>query len=83
VKGRPPDVRSPKSSLRTNKERLERYEAALARLQPAEQEAVIARLELQQSYDEVALALGNPRRPRHAWPSPGAVKNLVKAMDEN
>jgi RNA polymerase sigma-70 factor, ECF subfamily len=65
------------------KERLERYEAALARLQPAEQEAVIARLELQQSYEEVALALGKPTAAAARMAVARAVKNLVKAMDEN
>lgn len=37
---------------------VERYERALARLEPAEREAIVARVELQQSYEEVALALG-------------------------
>jgi RNA polymerase sigma-70 factor (ECF subfamily) len=41
-------------------EGFERYEAALARVKPADREAIIARLELQQSYEEVAVALGKP-----------------------
>src|SRR5262245_39154805 len=35
-------------------EGLERYEAALKTLRPADREAIVARIELQQSYDEVA-----------------------------
>src|SRR5262245_24681081 len=42
------------------REGLARYDAALARLRPTDREAIIARLELQQSYEEVALALGKP-----------------------
>src|SRR5215208_4657444 len=36
------------------KQGVERYEAALATLRPADREAIIARLELQQSYEEIA-----------------------------
>lgn len=39
---------------------LDRYEAALAQLRDDEREAIIARVELRQSYAEVALALGKP-----------------------
>ena len=42
------------------REGFERYETALGRLSPADREAIIARIELQQSYEEVALALGKP-----------------------
>src|SRR5215212_4965066 len=42
------------------REGFERYEAALAQLKAADREAIIARLELQQSYEEVAIALGKP-----------------------
>ena len=37
-----------------------RYEAALGRLRPGDREAIIARVELGYSYDEVALAIGKP-----------------------
>jgi len=43
-----------------SREAIERYEAALQRLKPAEREAIVARLELQHSYEEVALLLGKP-----------------------
>jgi RNA polymerase sigma-70 factor (ECF subfamily) len=38
----------------------ERYERALARLRPAEREAIIARVELACTYEELAEALGKP-----------------------
>jgi RNA polymerase sigma factor (sigma-70 family) len=41
-------------------ETFERYEAALARLKPEEREAVIGRVELEQSYEELAKSLDRP-----------------------
>jgi len=41
-------------------EALERYEAALTRLRPEEREAVVARVEMDGSYQDVAQALGKP-----------------------
>ena len=38
---------------------LERYSGAQS-LRPVDREAIIARVELQQSYDEIAIALGKP-----------------------
>jgi RNA polymerase sigma-70 factor (ECF subfamily) len=64
------------------RQRLESYEAALARLRPAEQEAIIARLELQQSYEEVAIALGKPSAAAARMAVSRAVRNLIIAMDE-
>ncbi len=39
---------------------LERYEAALSRLTPAEREAIVGRVEMEYSYAELAEALGKP-----------------------
>jgi RNA polymerase sigma-70 factor (ECF subfamily) len=64
------------------RERLDRYDAALAKLRPAEREAIVARLELQQSYEEVALALGKPSADAARMLVARAVKNLIKAMEE-
>jgi RNA polymerase sigma-70 factor, ECF subfamily len=64
------------------RERLERYEAALSTLRPIEREAIVARLELQQSYEEVALALGKPTADAARMMVARAVRNLIKAMDE-
>lgn len=41
-------------------EAVDRYEAALARLRPEDREAIVARIEMNCSYDEVARALGKP-----------------------
>lgn len=41
-------------------EAVERYEAALARLRPEEREAVVAKIEMDGTYESVALALGKP-----------------------
>jgi RNA polymerase sigma-70 factor (ECF subfamily) len=64
------------------RERLDRYDAALAKLRPMEREAIVARLELQQSYEEVALALGKPSADAARMLVARAVKNLIKAMDD-
>jgi RNA polymerase sigma-70 factor, ECF subfamily len=42
------------------RESVERYESALDRLKPEEREAIIARLEMGYSYDELAEMLGKP-----------------------
>lgn len=42
------------------REAVDRYEAALARLKPEEREAIIARVELDYTYEELAIALGKP-----------------------
>lgn len=41
-------------------EAVERYEAALSRLRPEEREAIVARIEMDGSYQDVAVALGKP-----------------------
>jgi RNA polymerase sigma-70 factor, ECF subfamily len=46
--------------LAVGHEALERYEEALARLKPEDREAVIAKMELDCSYAELARALGKP-----------------------
>jgi RNA polymerase sigma factor (sigma-70 family) len=63
-------------------EGLERYEAALAKLRPADREALVARLELQQSYEEVAIALDKPSADAARMAVMRAVKALIKAMQD-
>lgn len=63
-------------------EAFERYEAALATLRPADREAIVARVELQQSYEEVAIALDKPNANAARVAVARAVKNLIKAMAE-
>jgi RNA polymerase sigma-70 factor (ECF subfamily) len=62
------------------REGLERYEAALTRLRPVDQEAIIARIELQQSYQEIALALGKPSPEAARMAVVRAIKSLLAAM---
>lgn len=63
------------------REGLERYEAGLRALRPADREAIIARLELQQSYEEVAIALGKPSADAARMAVKRAVKALIVLMD--
>jgi len=57
------DERAPDASpldLAIGAEAVDRYEAALSRLRPEEREAIVARVELDLSFQEVAQALGKP-----------------------
>ncbi len=65
------------------REAIERYEAALAKLRPIDREAIVARVELQQSYEEVALALQKPNANAARVAVARAVKNLVKTMADD
>lgn len=59
----PEDLEDPQASpldLAIGTENAERYEAALSRLRDEDREAIVARLELQYSYDELAVALDKP-----------------------
>jgi RNA polymerase sigma factor (sigma-70 family) len=61
-------------------ESLDRYEAALKTLREVDREAIIARVELQQSYDEIAIALGKPSADAARMAVVRALRNLLKAM---
>lgn len=58
----------------------ERYEAALQTLKPDDRDAIVARLELQQSYEEVAIALGKPNAHAARMAVTRAIARLVEAM---
>ena len=62
------------------REGFERYETALARLKPSDQEAIIARMELQQSYEEVAIALAKPNANAARAAVKRAIERLLKEM---
>lgn len=62
-------------------EGVERYEAALDQLRPADREAIIARIEMQQSYEEIAIALGKPTADAARMAVARAVKALVQLMN--
>ena len=64
------------------RESLERYEEALKTLRPVDREAIIARVELQQSYDEIAIALGKPTADAARMAVVRALRNLLKAMSD-
>ena len=59
---------------------LERYERALQRLSAADREAVIARLELQYSYDDLAVVLDKPTADAARVAVTRAVKRLAREM---
>jgi RNA polymerase sigma-70 factor (ECF subfamily) len=62
------------------RETVEQYEAALQRLKPDEREAIIARVELGYSYEEVAQALGRPTSEAARVAVSRALVKLAKEM---
>jgi RNA polymerase sigma-70 factor (ECF subfamily) len=61
-------------------ENVDRYEAAVDRLAQADQEAIIGRLELQYTYDELAIALGKPSPDAARMAVTRALKRLAEEM---
>jgi len=61
-------------------ETLERYEAALTRLTPDEREAIIGRVELGQSYEELAASLKSPSADAARKTVARALVRLAKEM---
>jgi RNA polymerase sigma-70 factor (ECF subfamily) len=59
-------------------ERLERYEAALQRLPPAERDTIVGRFELAYGYDDLARYLGKPSAGAARVAVHRAVKRLVE-----
>jgi RNA polymerase sigma factor (sigma-70 family) len=62
------------------KEATDRYEAALAALRPEEREAIIGRIELGYTYDELAEALGKPSADAARKAAERALARLVEEM---
>lgn len=62
------------------KQGFDRYEKALRTLKPADRDAIVARIELQQSYDEVAIALGKPNANAARMAVTRALARLIEAM---
>lgn len=62
-------------------ETLERYERAFASLDPAEQELLHLRIELDCSYDEIATVTGRPTRDAARMAFQRALSRLANAMD--
>ena len=91
VKGRPaaaplsddqPDEGPSPLERAIGQQSLERYEAALKTLRPVDREAIIARVELQQSYEEIAIALDKPSADAARMAVVRALRNLLKAMTD-
>jgi RNA polymerase sigma-70 factor, ECF subfamily len=61
-------------------ENLERYEAALERLKAPDREAIIGRLEMLYSYDELATVLGRPSAAAARMAVTRAMKRLAEEM---
>jgi len=61
-------------------EGFQRYEAALQRLKTMDRDAIVARIELQQSYEEVALALGKPNANAARMAVTRALARLLQVM---
>lgn len=82
--GEPPsdiaDLRSSPVEEAIGREMLERYEAALARLAEADREAVLARVELRQSYAEIAAQLGKPSPDAARMAVQRAITRLAREM---
>src|SRR5262245_65882028 len=64
------------------KETLERYEAALAELKPADREAAIARIELGLDYGQIAQLLGKPSADAARMAVSRALVQLAKLMKD-
>ena len=62
-------------------EKLEQYEAALARLRPIYREAIVGRVELQMSYEELATSLGKLNANTARVTLMRAVQRLIEEMD--
>jgi len=67
--------------LAIGREALDRYEAALAQLTPDEQAALIGRLELGCSYEELAESMGKPTSEAARKAAGRALVKLVAEMD--
>ena len=62
---------------------LERYERALAELRPAEREAIVARVELGYSYEELATALDKPTAGAARVAVTRALARLARLMERD
>jgi RNA polymerase sigma factor (sigma-70 family) len=80
---RQPDGAASPLQIAIGAERLEKYERALTRLRPSEREAIVARLELQYDYEQLALALGKPTANAARVALKRAVARLLEEMNRN
>lgn len=79
----PDDLEAPDASpldQAVGSENLRRYERALEQLRPEDREAIVARLELQYDYDELAAVLAKPSASAARMAVMRAMKRLAQAM---
>jgi len=76
-----PDRAASPLELAIGTEAVERYDAALARLRPEEREAIVARVEMDCSYQEVAEALGKPSADAARMAVSRALVRLAEEMN--
>ena len=74
------DVRPSPLEEAIGSENAARYDAAVQRLKPADREAIIGRVELQYSYDELALVLNKPTAAAARVAVARAMKRLANEM---
>jgi RNA polymerase sigma-70 factor (ECF subfamily) len=77
----PSEAASP-LDIAIGREGVERYEAALQRLRPADREAIIGRLEMQHDYQELATILGKPNANAARVAVTRALARLMEQFDE-
>jgi RNA polymerase sigma-70 factor (ECF subfamily) len=78
---RQPDDSASPLERAIEQERLETYEAALARLKPTDRAAIVSRIELQYSYEEIASALGKPSANAARVAVVRAIERLIHEME--
>jgi RNA polymerase sigma factor (sigma-70 family) len=76
-----PDPAASPLELAIGNEAVDRYDAALARLRPEEREAIVARVEMDSSYQEVAEALGKPSADAARMTVSRALLRLAEEMN--
>jgi RNA polymerase sigma-70 factor, ECF subfamily len=74
------DERTSPLEAAIGREDLARYEAALQRLSASDREAVVARLELQQTYEQLAIVLNKPSGEAARMAVTRAIKRLADEM---
>jgi len=75
-----PDLTPSPLEQAIGKQGFDRYEQALKTLKPTDRDAIVARIELQQSYEEVAIALGKPNANAARMAVTRALARLIEAM---
>jgi RNA polymerase sigma-70 factor (ECF subfamily) len=75
------DRRSSPLEIAIGRETVERYEQALAKLEPGDREAIIGRIEMGYSYDELAELLGRPTADAARKAAQRALVRLLEEMD--